>query len=186
MTVEQAQQAALQAGAPAFIATNVLSLIVMAWVIWCVVMFMRVSRRAVASSGLAAHIRCERCGAVYDLPAAEVSRLGLIRSVSVTRPRQVGAARVEEPEYRSFSKLFDCPACHQRAYGQVLNIGELQAASRPALISAGVRWLATMVIGGALLLAIGSIPINMMRASAKQAAQEELQRSFNERYGIGD
>lgn len=186
MTVEQAQQAAFASNIPEFIVMGVVMLVLGGWVIWCVVMFLRAYRRAASQIAGPAHVRCERCGAMYDLSAAEVLRLGLIRSVSVTRPRQVGVARVEEPEYRSFSKKFDCPVCHQRAYGQVMNIGELQGASRPALISAGVRWLATMVIGGALLFAIGSIPINMMRASAKQAMQEELQQSFNERYGLDD
>ena len=182
MTVEQAQEAAMRASLPLFIAMGIVFLILLLWVIWCVVMFFRAYRRSLAASGLVAHVRCESCGGTYELPAAEAARAGLIKSMSVTRSRQAGVARVEEPTYRSFAKRFMCPCCHQNAYGQVLNIMELQEATREGMARAGARWVAAMVIGGFIIMALGSIPLFLLGTNQAQRAQEQLRESFDERY----
>ena len=182
MTVEQAQEAAMRASLPLFIVIGIVFLILLIWVVWCAIMFVRAYRRSLAASGLVAQVRCESCGGTYELPAAEAERAGLVKSMGVTRFRQVGVARVEEPAYRSFAKKFDCPCCHQRAYGQVLNIMELQEATREGMARAGARWVAAMVIGGFIIMALGSIPLFFLRANQAQRAQEQLRQSFAERY----
>lgn len=149
---------------PRPIITIVMAVVLLAWVIVCAVLFVRAARRSTAVSGCVGRVRCEHCGAEYEVDASELTRMGFSKSLSVTKTRREGAVLVDEPHYLRYSKKLLCPHCGRTAYAQVLNINELRDATRSGFVKAGVTHLLLMVAGGALVLAVTGIAMDIAQA----------------------
>lgn len=149
---------------PRPIITIVMAVVLLAWVIVCAVLFVRAARRSMAASGCVGRVRCEHCGAEYEVDASELTRMGFSKSLSVTKTRREGAVLVDEPHYLRYSKKLLCPHCGRTAYAQVLNINELRDATRSGFVKAGVTHLLLMVTGGALVLLVAGIAMDIAQA----------------------
>lgn len=149
---------------PRPIISIVMAVALLAWVIVCAVLFVRAARRSIAASGCVGRVRCEHCGAEYEVGARELTRVGLSKSVSVTKTRREGAALVDEPHYLRYSKKLPCPHCGRTAYAQVLNINELRDAARNGFVKAGITHLLLMVAGGALVLLVAGVAMDIAQA----------------------
>ena len=172
---------------PRPIITIVMAVALLAWVIVCAVLFVRAARRSMATSGCVGRMRCEHCGAEYEVGASELMRVGLSKSVSVTKTRREGAALVDEPHYLRYSKKLPCPHCGRTTYAQVLNINEINNMMTGPVLRAGVRWLVMMFIGGVLILSAASIPLYFVDQAREQKVEElreQQYEDFKERYGV--
>lgn len=52
-----------------FILTAVMGVVLMAWVIFCGIQFIRHSRKLTAGGDFVGHVRCEKCGTEYTVKA---------------------------------------------------------------------------------------------------------------------
>lgn len=108
----------------------------------------------VDASGLVYRMRCESCGAEFDLSPREFARSKMRRSRSTTRTRVKGVALVSEPHYHYVAKRFDCPACGERAWCENLNANEAQDAVAPIALRNFGGALLVMVVVGFVLSAV--------------------------------
>ena len=161
--------------------------VVLAWVIFCGIQFIRHSRDVVAGADFVGHVKCEKCGTEYEVSAEEFTQSYMSKSRSVTRTKIQGGAFVNRPQYSYYAKKIQCPCCGKKRYAQVLNINEInQMMTRPVL-RAGIRWLILMGIGGVLILAVASIPLHFADRAREQRVEElreQQYEDFKERYGL--
>ena len=108
-----------------FVIIGVMGTALLAWVIFCAIKFILQGRDLILKSGFTVHVKCEKCGTVYETSSDEFAKPGISKSRSVSRTKITGAAFVNRPQYSYYAKKFDCPCCGKRRYAQVLNINEL-------------------------------------------------------------
>lgn len=163
-----------------FIIVIVMGVLLIGWVIFCGIQFIRYSRNLVAGSGFIGHVECEKCGHRYDVSAAEFTESCVSKSRSVSKTRRKGMILVKRPEYSYFAKKFYCPNCGKKRYGKVLNINEIQDATLRPSLKAGARWLIIMCVGGLIIMAAASIPMHFAERAAQQQVEELKQRQYEE------
>ena len=134
-----------------FVIIGVMGTALLAWVIFCAIKFILQGRDLILKSGFTVHVKCEKCGTVYETSS---------KSRSVSRTKITGAAFVNRPQYSYYAKKFDCPCCGKRRYAQVLNINELNDMVAGSTIKTGIRWLIIMAAGGLMILAAAAIPLH--------------------------
>ena len=156
-SAEEAMRQAAAAALPDTIATLAMAVVLLIWVVFCAVMFVRAARGLLAGSGLVGHAVCEKCGARFDMAGPDLARGFLTKSRSVTRTRVQGGALVDEPEYGKFAKRARCPACGESAWVDIENVNEINAQLRSAQLRCGVKWLAAMAAGGLVVMAARGI-----------------------------
>ena len=110
----------------------------------------------VDASGLVYRMRCERCGAEFDLAPRDFARPGMRRARSTTRTRVKGAALVSQPRYRYVAKRLACPACGERTWCENLNANDAQDAVAPIALRNFGGALLVMVVVGFVLSAVFS------------------------------
>ena len=166
---------------------TIIGIVLLAWVIFCGIQFIRHGRDVVAGADFVGHVKCEKCGTEYEVSAEEFTQSYMSKSRSVTRTKIQGGAFVSRPQYSYYAKKFQCPCCGKKRYAQVLNINEInQMMTRPVL-RAGIRWLILMGIGGVLILAVASIPLHFADRAREQRVEElreQQYEDFKERYGL--
>lgn len=166
---------------------TIMGLVLLAWVIFCGIQFIRHGRDVVAGADFVGHVKCEKCGTEYEVSAEEFTQSYMSKSRSVTRTKIQGGAFVNRPQYSYYAKKIQCPCCGKKRYAQVLNINEInQMMTRPVL-RAGIRWLILMGIGGVLILAVASIPLHFADRAREQRVEElreQQYEDFKERYGL--
>lgn len=108
----------------------------------------------VDASGLVYRMRCERCGAEFDLAPRDFARPGMRRARSTTRTRVKGVALVSQPRYRYVAKRLACPACGERTWCENLNANEAQDAVAPIALRNFGGALLVMVVVGFVLSAV--------------------------------
>ena len=166
---------------------TIMGVVLLAWVIFCGIQFIRHSRDVVAGADFVGHVKCEKCGTEYEVSAEEFTQSYMSKSRSVTRTKIQGGAFVNRPQSSYYAKKFQCPCCGKKRYAQVLNINEInQMMTRPVL-RAGIRWLILMGIGGVLILAVASIPLHFADRAREQRVEElreQQYEDFKERYGL--
>ena len=108
----------------------------------------------VDASGLVYRMRCERCGAEFDLAPRDFARPGMRRARSTTRTRVKGVALVSQPRYRYGAKRLACPACGERTWCENLNANEAQDAVTPIALRNFGGALLVMVVVGFVLSAV--------------------------------
>lgn len=108
----------------------------------------------VDASGLVYRMRCERCGAEFDLAPRDFARPGMRRARSTTRTRVKGAALVSQPRYRYVAKRLACPACGERTWCENLNANDAQDAVAPIALRNFGGALLVMVVVGFVLSAV--------------------------------
>ena len=166
---------------------TIMGVVLLAWVIFCGIQFIRHGRDVVAGADFVGHVKCEKCGTEYEVSAEEFTQSYMSKSRSVTRTKIQGGAFVNRPQYSYYAKKIQCPCCGKKRYAQVLNINEInQMMTRPVL-RAGIRWLILMGIGGVLILAVASIPLHFADRAREQRVEElreQQYEDFKERYGL--
>lgn len=170
-----------------FVIIGVMGTALLAWVIFCAIKFILQGRDLILKSGFTVHVKCEKCGTVYETSSDEFAKPGISKSRSVSRTKITGAAFVNRPQYSYYAKKFDCPCCGKRRYAQVLNINELNDMVAGSTIKTGIRWLIIMAAGCLIILAVAAIPLHFAnRAVDKRIEELEQQRyeDFKERYGL--
>lgn len=150
------------------------------WVICCGVHFVRAARRELARSGEVARVRCETCGKTYDVDAGVLGATWFSKSVTVTKTRAEGAALVDEPNLRAFSKKLTCPHCGQRSYARVLNANEINRALRPRMVRLGLGHLGAMLAGGIVILALSGVLLSIVRTQALDQAEQARAERYEE------
>lgn len=166
---------------------TIIGIVLLAWVIFCGIQFIRHGRDVVAGADFVGHVKCEKCGTEYEVSAEEFTQSYMSKSRSVTRTKIQGGAFVNRPQYSYYAKKFQYPCCGKKRYAQVLNINEInQMMTRPVL-RAGIRWLILMGIGGVLILAVAFIPLHFADRAREQRVEElreQQYEDFKERYGL--
>lgn len=135
----------------------VVLLVILACCVAMVALFVAAWRRTLAevdASGLVYRMRCERCGAEFDLAPRDFARPGMRRARSTTRTRAKGVALVSQPRYRYVAKRLDCPACGEKAWCENLNANEAQDAFTPIALRNFGGALLIMVVAGLVLRAV--------------------------------
>ena len=54
-----------------FVIMMVMGVLLMGWVVFCGIQFIRHSRNLVAGASFTGHVKCEKCGTEYEVSAAE-------------------------------------------------------------------------------------------------------------------
>ena len=108
----------------------------------------------VDASGLVYRMRCERCGAEFDLTPREFARPGMRRSRSTARTRVKGVALVSQPHFRYVAKRLACPACGERTWCENLNANEARDVVNPIALRNFGAALAVLVVIGFVLRAV--------------------------------
>lgn len=135
----------------------VVLLVILACCVAMVALFVAAWRRTLAevdASGLVYRMRCERCGAEFDLAPRDFARPGMRRARSTTRTRAKGVALVSQPRYHYVAKRLDCPACGEKAWCENLNAKEAQDAVTPIALRNFGGALLIMVVAGLVLRAV--------------------------------
>lgn len=158
----------------------VMAVLLLGWVIFCAVQFIRHSRDVIVASDFVGHVKCEACGAEYDVSAADFTKSFASRSRSVTRTRMEGAAFVNRPHYSYYAKKFHCPGCGRKRYAQVLNINEINRAMEKPMLRTGMRWLLLMCIGGILILAAAAVPMHFLNQARERQVEELREQRYEE------
>lgn len=165
----------------------VMTIFLAGWMIFCAIQFIRRARTIVATGDFTGHVKCEKCGTVYDVSPEKFTESCVVKSKTVTKTKRRGPALVNRPEYRYFAKKFHCPGCGRRAYGQVININEINDIMLVPSIKAGIRWLIIMAVGALLIITVMSIPMYFAdRYTEQQIEKLKQQRyeEFSEKYGL--
>lgn len=165
----------------------IMGVVLMAWVIFCGICFIRHSRDVIVSNDFVAHVQCETCGTYYDVDASEFTKSHFSKHRSVTKTKVEKGALVNRPHYNYYAKKLHCPKCEKKQYAQVLNVNEINRMTEKFMLRSGLRWLIIMAIGGAMILATASIPLHFVDQARKQNIEdlkEQRYNQFKERYGI--
>lgn len=165
----------------------IMGVVLMAWVIFCGICFIRHSRDVVVSNDFVAHVQCEACGTHYDVDASEFTKSYFSKHRSVTKTKVEKGALVNRPHYSYYAKKFHCPKWGKKQYAQVLNVNEINRMTEKFMLRSGLRWLIIMAIGGAVILAVASIPMHFADQARKQSIEdlkEQRYEEFKGRYGI--
>lgn len=170
-----------------FIIVGVMGVVLFAWVVFCGIQFIRHGKGLIVKAGFTAHVKCEKCGTVYEVDSAELAKVGMSKSKSMIKTKIVGPAFINRPHYSYYAKKFNCPSCRKRRYAQVLDINELNDMMTGVTLKTGIRWLVIMAVGGLLILAISAIPMHFVNEAADKHIEELKQQryeDFKERYGL--
>lgn len=175
-----------------FLAPNVIILIIMGvvlmvWVIFCGICFIRHGKDVIVSQDFVAHVQCETCGTHYDVDTSEFTKTHFSKHRSVTKTKVEKGALVNRPHYNYYAKKLHCPKCGKKQYAQVLNVNEINRMTEKFMLRSGLRWLIIMAIGGAMILATASIPLHFVDQARKQNIEdlkEQRYDQFKERYGV--
>ncbi len=165
----------------------IMGALLLGWVIFCGIQFIRHGKRVIADGEFTGHVKCEKCGLEYDVSPEEFTRSSLVKTRSVSKTQFKGGAFVDRPRYRYFAKKFYCPGCGRMRYARVLNINELNDIMLVPSLKVGARWLAAMAIGGIIIIMIMKIPMYFADMHAEQQLEElrqEQYEDFEERYGL--
>lgn len=165
----------------------VMAVLLIAWVIFCAVQFIRHSKNVIAKGDFTGHVRCEKCSTEYDVTPEEFTQSNFAKYRSFTKTKIKGIALVNRPNYRYFAKKFYCPHCGKKRYAQVLNINEINDLMTVPSIVSGIKWLAVMAIGGAVIIAIMSIPLHFAKEQRLEHVRDLEQKQYEdfiERYDV--
>ncbi len=165
----------------------IMGVVLMAWVIFCGICFIRHSRDVIVSNDFVAHVQCETCGTYYDVDASEFTKSHFSKHRSATKTKAEKGTLVNRPHYSYYAKKFHCPKCEKKQYAQVLNVNEINRMTEKFMLRSGLRWLMIMAIGGTIILAVAFIPMHFFDQARKQSIEdlkEQRYDQFKERYGI--
>lgn len=158
----------------------VMSIILLVWVIFCGIQFVRQSKRIVAESDFTAHVKCENCNYEYDVNAENFNRISTAKYVKKTNPQFIKGMVVKIPQYSYYARKFQCPNCNKKAYGNVLNINEIHQISRKPVTIHSLKWLFMMFIGGAVILILTSFPMRIADEYTKKQVEDMKQDHYEE------
>ena len=82
-----------------FVIIGLMGTALLAWVIFCAIKFILQGRDLILKSGFTVHVKCEKCGTVYETSSDEFAKPGISKSRSVSRTKITGAAFVNRPQY---------------------------------------------------------------------------------------
>ena len=157
-----------------------MAVLLLGWVVFCGGLFIKEFQATFVMKGTSACVKCEKCGAEYQVSAREFASSHFAKYISVTKTRRKGIALAEEPKIKYYAKKFHCPACGEKCYARVLNTQDLVGAGREAGIKAGVKWLLLMVIGGGLIGSVMQIPISVVRQANVRKVNEMKEQRYQE------
>lgn len=135
----------------------VMGILLLAWVLYGVIRIFRRIKKAASGITIPAWVQCEKCGAVFAVPAENVMRGGMMKSARKTQTIIRGGYVVRQPVYKSYAKKCDCQSCGNRTWGQVQNLAELQREIRPISVKETLRGILLILIGGGAILAVAGI-----------------------------
>ena len=158
----------------------IMCVLLLGWVIFCAVQFIRHSRKVVAGGDFTGHVKCEKCGTEYDVSPAEFTESSIVKSRSVSKTQFKKGAFVDRPRYRYFAKKFYCPNCKRKRYAQVLNVNEINDLMLVPSVKTGLRWIITMVIGGMIIISVMQIPMYFADRHAEQRIEDMKQQQYEE------
>ncbi|HIQ99672.1 MAG TPA: hypothetical protein IAB23_08395 [Candidatus Scybalocola faecavium] len=164
------------------ILVTIMGILLLGWVIFCGIQWIRQGKRAVFYGDFTGHIKCEKCGREYTVSGPEFAKGSMVRSKSTVSTGIKGGMMIRQRKYSYYARKFHCPFCKKRVYGQVLNINELQGHMTAPAVKAGIRWLILMCVGGFLIMAVMGIFINFADAAARRRTDALRQEYYyNER-----
>ena len=157
------------------------------WIIFCAIQYIRNSKKLIARSDFKGHVRCEKCGTVYEVSPKEFTNSYMVKSQSVTKTKRKGIAFINKPVYKYYAKKFYCPHCKKKMYAQVLNINEINVQMQAPSMKIGIRWLILMFVGGLVIMAAMSIPMhfaNKYREHKVENMKRQYYEELKDRYGL--
>lgn len=134
-----------------------MGILLLAWVLYGVIRIFRRIKKAASGITIPAWVQCEKCGAVFAVPAESVMRGGMMKSSRKTQTIIRGGYVVRQPVYKSYAKKCDCQSCGNRTWGQVQNLAELQREIRPISVKETLMGILLILIGGGVILAVAGI-----------------------------
>lgn len=97
-----------------FIILLIMSVLLLGWVIFCGIQFFRHSKELIVDADFIGHVKCEKCGTLYDVNAAQFTESHMSKSVSTSKTQFKNGAFINRPHYRYFAKNFTVPAVAKR------------------------------------------------------------------------
>lgn len=82
----------------------VMGILLLAWVLYGVIRIFRRIKKAASGITIPAWVQCEKCGAVFAVPAENVMRGGMMKSSRKTQTIIRGGYVVRQPVYKSYAK----------------------------------------------------------------------------------
>lgn len=174
---------------PEMIILIIMGVLLLVWVIFCGVQIFRRSRIAFAESDTVIHVKCEKCGALYDVSTDDFNSSYTSKYKSITKSRRAGIAIVNKPQFTYYAKKLYCPHCKQKKYAQVLNINEIQDLAISSVLKGASKWFVVMIIGGILWLAVMSFSSEIVSRYNEQKVNDMKQERYEDlksRYHFGD
>lgn len=68
-----------------FIILLIMSALLLGWVIFCGIQFFRHSKDLIVAADFIGHVKCEKCGTLYDVNAAQFTESHMSKSVSTSK-----------------------------------------------------------------------------------------------------
>ena len=158
----------------------IMAVLLLSWVIFCGIQFIRHSKDVIVRSDFTGHVKCEKCGTEYTVNAAEFTKTAMAKSISVTKTKFVNGTLINQPHYKYYAKKFYCPVCGKRRYARVLNINDINQAMKKPMLQSGIRWLILMMTGGLLILAATGIPMYFANKAAVRQVEELKQQQYED------
>lgn len=162
-----------------------MGILLLVWLLICMVIHIQKTKRDAIKLDFDVLVKCDKCGTQYHKRAADFVQGKLVKQKSVTKTRVEGATLVNQPDYLYFGKKFDCPCCHKRVFGQVLNIEEIQSQTMPIAKKNTMICLVSVFIGGVLIIGLTMIPmayVKHLRAQEVQELKDKQQQEIREMY----
>ncbi|MGI6007072.1 MAG: hypothetical protein ACOX8E_06220 [Ruminococcus sp.] len=163
-----------------FILTLVMGVLLMTWIVFCGISFIRHARIVTADAGFVARVRCEKCKTQYEVSAEDFSKSLVSKFRSVTRTKLTNGMFISRPRFSYYAKKFCCPCCKKKRYAEVLNINEINDSMLKPSLKAGIRWLVIMCIGGAVILIATGIPMYFAQRAAQERVKDLKEQQYEE------
>lgn len=139
-----------------------MGILLLAWVLYGVIRIFRRIKKAASGITIPAWVQCEKCGAVFAMPAKSVVRGGMMKGSRKTQTIIRGGYVVRQPVYKSYAKKCDCPSCENRTWGQVQNLAEIQNEIRPISVKETLKGMLLILAGGGMILAVAGIILRVV------------------------
>ena len=104
------------------ILVTIMGILLLGWVIFCGIQWIRQGKRAVFYGDFTGHIKCEKCGREYTVSGPEFAKGSMVRSKSTVSTGIKGGMMIRQRKYSYYARKFHCPFCKKRVYGQVLKL----------------------------------------------------------------
>ncbi len=170
-----------------FILIMLMGFLLVSWLIICYIKYFKDLKSYFIKNRKDVLVKCENCGSEYSVSSEEFYNTYFSKTKSVNKTKIKGMALVNEPEYLSVSKKFNCPHCKTKCFAQIINPMQIFQENKSIVMQHGIKCLIKMAIGGLIIIIIMSIPISIaekIRLNKVEQMKQERYENFKKDYGL--